>query len=158
MTSNGPLDTPIARHIWSTRYRANAEPSIDASWARIARTLAAVEGADKPLWERRILDILRDFHFLPRGCIQAGAGTDRDMTLYNCFAMGTIEDSIPGICRALEDGAVTMQRGGGVGYDFSTLRPYGAQTQTTGTIASGPVSFMTVWDAMCATIQSTGAR
>ena len=72
--------------------------------------------------------------------------------------MGTIDDSIPGIFRALEEGAVTMQRGGGVGYDFSTLRPSGARSRTTGAIASGPVSFMDVWDAMCATIQSTGAR
>jgi ribonucleoside-diphosphate reductase alpha chain len=72
--------------------------------------------------------------------------------------MGTIEDSIPGIFRALEEGAVTMQRGGGVGYDFSTIRPSGARSRTTGAIASGPVSFMDVWDAMCATIQSIGAR
>jgi ribonucleoside-diphosphate reductase alpha chain len=72
--------------------------------------------------------------------------------------MGTIEDSIPGICRALEEGAISMQRGGGVGYDFSTLRPAGTPARATGAVASGPVSFMDVWDALCATIQSTGAR
>jgi ribonucleoside-diphosphate reductase alpha chain len=153
-----PLDTPIAQYIWSTRYRADAEPSIDASWVRIARALAAVEPAGQASWEARFLDILREFQFLPGGRIQAGAGNDRDVTLFNCFVMGTIEDSLPGICRALEEGAVTMQRGGGVGYDFSTLRPAGARARTTGAIASGPVSFMDVWDAMCATIQSTGAR
>jgi ribonucleoside-diphosphate reductase alpha chain len=80
------------------------------------------------------------------------------VTLLNCFVMGTIEDSIPGIFRALEEGAVTMQQGGGVGYDFSPLRPRGMPARTAGSIASGPVSFMHVWDAMCATIQSTGAR
>ena len=120
--------------------------------------LAEAEPANRHAWEQRFLDILQDFQFLPGGRIQAGAGTDRDVTLFNCFVMGTIEDSIPGIFRALEEGAVTMQHGGGVGYDFSTIRPSGARARTTGAIASGPVSFMDVWDAMCATIQSTGAR
>lgn len=158
MGTDGPLDTPIAQYIWRSRYRADAEASIDASWGRIARVLAAVEPTGKAEWEARFLDILRGFQFLPGGRIQAGAGNGRDVTLFNCFVMGTIEDSIPGICRALEEGAVTMQRGGGVGYDFSTLRPAGARARTTGAIASGPVSFMDVWDAMCATIQSTGVR
>ena len=72
--------------------------------------------------------------------------------------MGTIEDSIPGIFRALQEGAVTMQQGGGIGLDFSTLRPRGTQAKGAGTIASGPVSFMQIWDAMCGTILSTGAR
>lgn len=154
-----PLGTPIARHVWETRYRAGiAEASVQATWQRVAHALAQVEASDHSAWTRRFLDILQDFQFLPGGRIQAGAGTDRDVTLFNCFVMGTIEDSIPGIFRALEEGAVTMHRGGGVGYDFSTLRPSGAHARTTGAIASGPVSFMAVWDAMCATIQSTGAR
>jgi ribonucleoside-diphosphate reductase alpha chain len=72
--------------------------------------------------------------------------------------MGPIEDSISGIFAALEEGAITMQQGGGIGYDFSTLRPRGTRAKTVGTIASGPVSFMHVWDAMCGTILSTGAR
>jgi ribonucleoside-diphosphate reductase alpha chain len=155
-----PLDTPIARHVWEARYRssASAETAIDASWERVAGALAEIEPADRSLWKARFLDILRGFQFLPGGRILAGAGTDRDVTLLNCFVMGTIEDSIPGIFRALEEGAVTMQHGGGVGYDFSTIRPSGARARTTGAIASGPVSFMDVWDAMCATIQCTGAR
>jgi ribonucleoside-diphosphate reductase alpha chain len=153
-----PLDTEIARHVWETRYRAGAaEASVQATWRRTAHALAEVE-PNRIEWEQRFLDILQDFQFLPGGRIQAGAGTDRDVTLFNCFVMGMIDDSIPGIFRALEEGAVTMQRGGGVGYDFSTLRPSGALSRTTGAIASGPVSFMDVWDAMCATIQSTGAR
>ena len=101
---------------------------------------------------RRFFGILQDFKFLPGGRIQAGAGTDRDVTLFNCFVMGPIEDFISGIFAALAEGAITMQQGGGIGYDFSTLRPRGTRAKTVGTIASGPVSFMRVWDAMCGTI------
>jgi len=129
-----------------------------STWARIAHALAEIEPVDRPSWQQRFFQILENFQFLPGGRIQAGAGTGRDVTLFNCFVMGTIEDSLPGIFHALQEGAVTMQHGGGVGYDFSTLRPNGARARTTGGIASGPVSFMNVWDAMCATIQSTGAR
>ena len=154
------LDTPIARHVWQTHYRDGAagETSIGMSWRRVAHALAAVEPVNRSSWERLFLDILQDFQFLPGGRVLAGAGTGRDVTLFNCFVMGTIEDSIPGIFHALQEGAVTMQRGGGVGYDFSTLRPCGARARTAGTIASGPVSFMDVWDAMCATVQSSGGR
>ena len=161
MRADRDLDTPIARHVWETRYRArlpSSEPSIVSTWTRVANALAEPEPSDRASWGRRFLDIMRDFQFLPGGRIQAGAGTVRDVTLFNCFVMGTIEDSIPGIFRALEEGAVTMQRGGGVGYDFSTIRPSGSLARTTGAVASGPVSFMDVWDAMCATIQSTGSR
>ena len=153
------LDTLIARHVWEARYRAGTgETSVEGTWRRVADALARVEGPRAPDWKPRFLDLLRGFEFLPGGRILAGAGTDRDVTLLNCFVMGTIDDSLPGIFRALQEGAVTMQRGGGVGYDFSTLRPSGARAHTTGAIASGPVSFMDVWDAMCATLQSTGAR
>ena len=83
---------------------------------------------------------------MPGGRIQAGAGTARQVTLFNCFVMGTIADSMDGIFDALKEGAVTMQQGGGVGYDFSTLRPRGAQAHGVGSVASGPVSFMSIWD------------
>jgi len=132
--------------------------SIEDSWRRIARALAAVEPADHDLWEGRFYDILKGFRFLPGGRIQAGAGTGRNVTLFNCFVMGAIEDSMEGIFRALREGAITMQQGGGVGYDFSTLRPRGTRAKGVGAVASGPVSFMAVWDAMCGTILSTGAR
>jgi ribonucleoside-diphosphate reductase alpha chain len=159
MDADQALNTEIAQHVWHSRYRAGAtEAGVQATWQRVARAVAAAEPSDNAAWEQRFLDILQDFQFLPGGRIQAGAGTGREVTLFNCFVMGTIEDSIPGIFRALEEGAVTMQRGGGVGYDFSTIRPSGTRSRTTGSIASGPVSFMDVWDAMCATIQSTGAR
>ena len=152
----------ISRHVWQTKYRfadhATRERSIADTWRRVARALAAVEPKDSETWEDRFFAILQDFKFLPGGRIQAGAGTARNVTLFNCFVMGTIEDSIPGIFSALEEGAVTMQQGGGIGIDFSTLRPRGSQTKTVGGIASGPVSFMQLWDAACGTILSTGVR
>ena len=91
MECDQPLDTPIARHVWQTRYRAGtAEASVRGTWQRVAHALAEAEVSDRVEWERRFLDILQDFQFLPGGRIQAGAGTDRDVTLFNCFVMGTI--------------------------------------------------------------------
>jgi ribonucleoside-diphosphate reductase alpha chain len=148
----------ISLRVWKAKYRYAQEATIAESWRRIARALARVEPKDQALWEERFFAILKDFAFLPGGRIQAGAGTERNVTLFNCFVMGTIEDSISGIFSALEEGAVTMQQGGGIGYDFSTLRPRGTRAKAVGSIASGPVSFMHVWDAMCGTILSTGAR
>src|SRR5450830_2035951 len=152
----------ISRHVWRTKYRyvdrTASEHGITDSWHRIARALAAAEPKDAAIWENRFFSILQDFKFLPGGRIQAGAGTARKVTLFNCFVMGVIDDSIPGIFRALQEGAVTMQQGGGIGIDFSTLRPRGTQEKGAGSIASGPVSFMQVWDAMCGTILSTGTR
>jgi len=96
--------------------------------------------------------------FLPAGRILAGAGTGRNVTLFNCFVMGTIPDSMDGIFSHLREAALTLQQGGGIGYDFSTLRPRGAAVAGVGADASGPVSFMEVWDAMCRTIMSAGSR
>ena len=154
---NEPM-ADISRHVWETKYRYANERTIADSWRRIAHALAAVEPNDPLGWEARFLDILEDFKFLPGGRIQAGAGTARNVTLFNCFVMGTIEDSIPGIFNALQECAVTMQQGGGIGLDFSTLRPRGTRAKSAGTVASGPVSFMQIWEAMCGTILSTGAR
>lgn len=153
----------LAEDIWAARYRfadaaGGPEPTIDATWARVAHALAAPERDDRAGWERRFAGALADFRFLPGGRILAGAGTGRRVTLFNCFVMGAIEDSLDGIFGALREGALTMQQGGGIGYDFSPLRPAGKPADAAGTIASGPVSFMHVWDAMCATVQSTGAR
>lgn len=156
-----PVQSELARYVWETRYRAAdaipPERSIEATWQRVAAAVAAIEREPK-LWGERFLGALRDFRFLPGGRILAGAGTSRQVTLFNCFVMGAIDDSMEGIFEALKDGAVTMQQGGGVGYDFSTLRPRGSRARRTGTIASGPVSFLRVWDATCATILSSSAR
>ena len=159
MNSPAPsTDSELAGHVWRSRYRQEGEADPDATFRRVARAVAAAEteGADR--WEREFHALMRDGLFLPGGRILAGAGTGRRVTLFNCFVMGVLEDSIEGIFRALQDGAVTMQQGGGIGYDFSTLRPKGMQAKAAGTIASGPVSFMHVWDRMCATMLSTGGR
>ena len=151
----------LADYLWRTRYRdpsaRPAERGIGDSWDRIAHAVAAVE-QDAALWRRRFREELAEERFLPSGRILAGAGSERQVTLFSCFVMGAIQDSLTGIFEALKEGAVTMQQGGGVGYDFSSLRPRGAHARASGAIASGPVSFMRVWDAMCATIVSTGAR
>jgi ribonucleoside-diphosphate reductase alpha chain len=161
-TINRDFSADISRHVWATKYRFAGrglqEQSIRDTWGRIARALAAVEPKDALLWEGRFFEVLQDFKFLPGGRIQAGAGTAHNITLFNCFVMGAVVDSIPGIFRALQEGAVTMQQGGGIGVDFSTLRPRGTRARETGNTASGPLSFMQIWDAMCGTILSTGAR
>ena len=152
----------ISHHIWQTKYRnleaGAAERTIMDTWRRVARALAAVEHADAQGWEERFYRILQDYRFLPGGRIQAGAGTHHDVTLFNCFVMGPVEDTIPGIFRALQEAAITMQKGGGIGVDFSTLRPRGTRARETGSIASGPLSFMQIWDSMCGTILSMGSR
>jgi ribonucleoside-diphosphate reductase alpha chain len=153
----------LAEEIWRERYRfkpagGTPEPSIDATWERVARALAAAEPSDRAGWERRFGDVLADFRFLPGGRILAGAGAGRRVTLFNCFVMGAIDDSLDGIFAALRECALTLQQGGGIGDDFSPLRPAGSPTRTGDGTASGPVSFMHVWDAMCATVQSAGAR
>ena len=148
----------VSELIWKTRYRHADEPDIEASWRRVAHALASVEPDRRDLWERRFLQVLEGFRFLPGGRILAGAGTGRRVTLCNCFVMGRIEDDMASIFEALEEGALTMQQGGGVGYDFSPLRPRGLQAVQTGGVASGPVSFMRIWDSMCATLLSTARR
>ncbi len=158
MTSPSPFHMEISRHIWETRYRAADEPDVHASWRRVAQAIAAAEGSEHAQWAERFYGLLDDFRFLPGGRILAGAGTGRRVTLFNCFVMGEIADDLEHIFEALKEGALTMQHGGGIGYDFSTLRPAGMVAEATGSIASGPVSFMHIWDAMCATMLSTGAR
>ena len=154
---------PIAEQIWDMKYRfkqADGTPidqTVEDSWRRIARSLAAVEERPED-WEDTFYDALADFKYLPAGRITAGAGTARSVTLFNCFVMGTIPDSMGGIFEMLKEAALTMQQGGGIGYDFSTIRPKGADVKGVAADASGPLSFMDVWDAMCRTIMSAGSR
>ena len=158
MTTSDPFSMELSRHIWETRYRAAGEADIRASWLRVARAIAEAEAVERDIWADRFARLLDGFRFLPGGRILAGAGTGHRVTLFNCFVMGDIADDLVSIFEALKEGALTMQHGGGVGYDFSTLRPAGMVAAATGSIASGPVSFMHIWDAMCATMLSTGAR
>lgn len=154
---------PIAEQIWDMKYRFKAadgtpkDATVEDSWRRIARDLARVED-DAAQWEDRFYTALEDFKYLPAGRITAGAGTARRVTLFNCFVMGTVPDSMSGIFDMLKEAALTMQQGGGIGYDFSTIRPKGADVLGVSADASGPLSFMDVWDAMCRTIMSAGSR
>ena len=165
------FDNPLAGEIWTSKYRfapstveagshgAAADATIEESWSRVARALSEKEApAHRSLWRARFEDALRDYRFLPAGRILAGAGTGRSVTLFNCFVMGRIPDSLPAIFDHLGEAAVTMQQGGGVGMDFSTIRPSGAPVHGVGAEASGPLSFMEVWDSMCRTIMSAGQR
>ncbi len=153
----------ISQQIWDMKYRlkgpdgAPVDRTIEDTWRRVARALASVE-KDPARWEAEFYAAMEDFRFLPAGRIVAGAGTRRHVTLFNCFVMGTIPDDMSGIFEHLKEAALTMQQGGGIGYDFSTLRPRGAPVKGVGADASGPLSFMDVWDAMCRTIMSAGFR
>jgi ribonucleoside-diphosphate reductase alpha chain len=153
----------IATRIWDMKYRLKqpdgtpVDLTVEDSWRRVAAAVAAAE-SDPALWTERFLGILRGHRYLPAGRILAGSGTGRDVTLFNCFVMGTVPDSMSGIFAHLREAALTLQQGGGIGYDFSTLRPKGALVAGVGADASGPLSFMDVWDAMCRTIMSAGSR
>ena len=156
---------PVSRRIWDMKYRlkqddgtpVDADPA--ATWARVAEALAAVEApAARAGWRARFEAVLADLRFLPAGRILAGSGAPRRVTLFNCFVMGRIPDDLGGIFTHLREAALTLQQGGGIGYDFSTLRPEGTLVAGTGGRASGPLSFMDVWDAMCRTILSAGSR
>jgi ribonucleoside-diphosphate reductase alpha chain len=155
----------ISHSIWDMKYRLKApdgtpmDRDVADSWARVALALAEAEAPDQRVMHAQAFaHALAGHKFLPAGRILAGAGTGRSVTLFNCFVMGTIEDSMDGIFSALREAALTLQQGGGIGYDFSSLRPKGALVAGVGADASGPVSFMDVWDAMCRTIMSAGSR
>ena len=157
------FSAPIAEQIWDMKYRLKEQDgtpidgTVEDTWRRIASALSENE-ADPARWEKRFYAALEDFKYLPAGRITAGAGTGRAVTMFNCFVMGTIPDSMAGIFQMLKEAALTMQQGGGIGYDFSTIRPRGAEVKGVAADASGPLSFMDVWDAMCRTIMSAGSR
>src|SRR5260221_4803172 len=132
--------------------------------ARVARALAAAEAQDRRAhWERRFYEAMEG-GFIPAGRINSGAGIPMAATLINCFvqpvgdSISEVVDGKPGIYTALQEAAETMRRGGGVGYDFSSIRPKGADVKGTHSRASGPVSYMRVFDRSCETVESAGAR
>lgn len=171
--SQNPFPAKISEEIWNMKYRFRDPDTVEKdgtvapgkihdlvvedTWRRIARALSKVE-KDPKFWEEEFYKALENFQYLPAGRITAGAGTARRVTLFNCFVMGTIPDSMSGIFDMLKEAALTMQQGGGIGYDFSTIRPTGAPVIGVGSDASGPLSFMDVWDSMCRTIMSAGSR
>lgn len=163
---------PIAEQIWDMKYRmktAAGEPidlTVQDTWRRIAKALAEAEEPTvtesgqqrRAKFEAEFYAALEGFQYLPAGRIVAGAGTARTVTLFNCFVMGTIPDSMAGIFENLKEAGLTMQQGGGIGYDFSTIRPKGSEVKGVAADASGPLSFMDCWDAMCRTVMSAGSR
>ena len=152
----------LCRDVLLEKYACQGETSIAEVQQRVARALASVE-TDPLHWEPVFLQTLQH-GFIPGGRINAAAGTGLQTTLINCFVQ-PVADSIsgsvdgrPGIYVALQEAAETMRRGGGVGYDFSALRPKGALVKSTGSSASGPVSYMRIFDASCGTVESAGSR
>jgi ribonucleoside-diphosphate reductase alpha chain len=158
------FDVALAEEIWTAKYRfKTSDGSGDSSFAetaaRVAKAVAAVEPPEyRAYWEERFRDAVETLRFIPAGRVLAGAGTERSVTLFNCFVMGTIPDSLDGIFAHLKEAALTMQQGGGVGMDFSTVRPTGALVKGVAASASGPLSFMDCWDSMCRTVHSAGQR
>ena len=157
-------EQPISAEVLVEKYAKDGERSIDDVRERIARALAAVEPADqRAKWEKRFLQAQKQ-GFVPAGRIASAAGTDLTATLINCFvqpvgdSIAHVEDGHPGIYTALTEAAETMRRGGGVGYDFSRIRPKGAWVGSTRSAASGPVSYMRVFDRSCETVESAGSR
>ena len=158
------FEVALAEEIWTAKYRfapsdGPADEDFAATATRVAMAVAEAEGEDQRIpWFERFRESMLDFRFLPAGRIIAGAGTARRVTLFNCFVMGTIPDSLEGIFDHLREAALTMQQGGGVGMDFSTIRPAGSPVRGVGADASGPLTFMDCWDSMCRTVLSAGQR
>lgn len=150
-------------HVWRTRYQWSdngrlPEPSMEATWDRVALAVSAAEPRHRDEWRERFRSILGGFRFVPGGRILANAGTPRQAAMSNCFVMGPLEDSVQGIFNTLRETMLTLQAGGGVGLDFSPLRPAGAAAVSRGRVASGPVSFMKIWDAANAVMESGNPR
>lgn len=144
--------TKLAEHIHATKYRLPNE-SFNEAMARVAN---ALKDSDEHFLATK--QILRDQRFLPGGRVQAAMGAPRTVTPYNCFVSQTLPDSMAGIMAAAAEAAETMRLGGGIGYDFSTLRPRGDRIKSLDSYSSGPVSFMGIFDAVCSTISSAGHR
>ena len=142
----------ISEEIHAMKYRSEGETFKDAM-TRVATALQ-----DDTEHFKTFRSILFDQRFLPAGRVQSAMGAPREVTPYNCFVSDTIPDSLEGIMQAASNAAQTMKLGGGIGYDFSTLRPSGTLIRTLDSKSSGPLSFMQIFDALCKTIASAGHR
>lgn len=162
-TAMGPLDQPVTVHIWREKYRHGNETMPSDTFARV---VGGVYANDDTKQAAEALAALEARDWVPGGRIFAGAGTAKRVTWINCFVSPTIQDSMDsepglpgtGIMPALNVAAFTQQQGGGIGMDFGTLRPDGAVVGRTGSISSGVIPFMAMWDGMCVTIRSSGSR
>lgn len=155
-------NNPIAIDVWKDKYRyvredgTSDETTPEDSLERVVRGVYSVDPSPTALAEA--LDAVLNRQFIPAGRIQAGAGTEKAVTLINCYVNEDIDDSMVGIMSGLNTAALTMQQGGGVGTDFSTIRPKGAIVRATGSVSSGILPFMRMWNSMCGTIMSSGSR
>ncbi len=156
---------PVSENIWHLKYQFKADNGLPIdktpadTWHRVAQTISQVEKKSlRKTWENHFYQAMQDFKFIPAGRILAGAGTNRKVTLFNCYVMGNIEDDLASIFDHVKSAAITLQQGGGIGQDFSTLRPKGDLVKGVGADASGPLNFMDIWDAMCRTMMSAGTR
>jgi ribonucleoside-diphosphate reductase alpha chain len=163
VVSNLPAQA-ISEEVLIEKYAKGDERTLDEVRGRVAQALAEVEAPEqRALWQQRFLDAQRQ-GFIPAGRILSAAGTELSATLINCFvqpvgdSISHLDEGHPGIYTALTEAAETMRRGGGVGYDFSRIRPRGAWVGSTQSSASGPVSYMRVFDRSCETVESAGAR
>ncbi len=161
--STEPAAYDIVTDIWSRKYRYSggdtipADKDIDSTMLRVAKACAAKDPDQNA--GAKFASILRTMEFIPGGRIVANAGTDRDeVTMFNCYVMNKIDDSIEGIFDTVKESAMTQKQGGGVGFDFSTIRPHGSHIRGCDAAASGPISFMQVLDSTCRTIMSAGQR
>ncbi|HOL55183.1 MAG TPA: adenosylcobalamin-dependent ribonucleoside-diphosphate reductase, partial [bacterium] len=150
----------LSQEVWERKYRWGEEKILDDNISRVAKEAAKVEETEEKRreWEEKFYELMKDTKFLPGGRILAGIGTSMHQTLFNCFTLPVIDDSIEGIFEAVKLNAIIHSLGGGTGANFSTIRPEGAEVKTKGGIASGPVSFMTVFDAETKTITTGNAR
>ena len=151
MISYGPT-LSISKEIHETKYRGEGE-SFEDSCYRVSSTLS-----DNDVHRHALSDILLNMRFLPAGRVQAAIGSPRKITPWNCFVSGTIADDFNDIMEKAKEAGHTMRLGGGIGYDFSTLRPRGSLIKSLGSQSSGPVSFMDIYNSVCGTIASAGHR
>lgn len=147
----GPI-TPISEEIDAMKYRQEGE-SFDDKIKRMAGALN-----DTQEHQIELEDIFGNMRFLPAGRVQNAMGSRRITTAFNCFVSGVIDDNMKSIMKRAAEAAETMRKGGGIGYDFSRLRPRGDHINTLDSQSSGPVSFMGIFDAVCQTIASSGHR
>ena len=158
------FESSLSEYIWDAKYRYKTGGEIidrtaKHTWLRVAKALASIEiGHKRPKYEAEFYRGMSNFRMLPSGRILAGAGTRRSVTLFNTFVMRTIPDSIDGICDTIKDAALTMKMGGGIGFDFSTIRPRGTLIRGLDAGAAGPLAAMDVCDSMCRMLVSCTGR
>ena len=152
------FDTWNSKYRWKSVEGKPLDKSVSDTWRRVARHLAEPEPHDSKNWAEKFNGLLESKKFLPAGRILTGAGTGMNTTLFNCFVMGTLEDSMEGILKGNTESMLSLRMGGGIGQDFSPLRPKGAPVFGVNSIASGPLTFMDMWDTGCRTIMGAGTR